>query len=103
MTFDTIALAGVPLAVAIVAVSFQHRRHVFRGAVAIVVFSAVVIVGVLVRADRIAAAQQSVPQSAEWHRGARDTRNTAMTVMPIIGSSLFALGALVLMPPRPSD
>jgi hypothetical protein len=75
---------------------------VFRSAVAIVSFSAFVIVGVLIRADDIAAAHHSVPQSAEWHRGARDTRNVAMTVMPVIGSSLLALAALVLIRVRRS-
>lgn len=58
------------------------------------------IVGVLLQADHIAAAHHSVPPSAEWQRGAGDTRRAACVILPTLGSSLLALTLLVLVPPE---
>jgi hypothetical protein len=102
MSIESIVLTGIALAGAIVAISFPHQPSIHRAAVGLVLVSAALVVGVLLTADHIAAARHAVPQSMEWQRGATDTRNAVMSVLPILGSSLLALSVLVLIPPRRS-
>ena len=100
MSIEAFIAAVAPAAAGILAVTLSHRTRVRRAAIALVLFSATMIVGVLLQADHIAAAHHSMPPSAEWLHGARDTRRAAGTILPTLGSSLVALTLLVLVPPK---
>jgi hypothetical protein len=100
MSIEAFIAAVAPAAAGIVAVTSSHRTSVRRTAIALVLFSATMIVGVLLQADHIAATHHSAPQSVEWQRGARDTRRAAGAILPTLGSSLVALTLLVFVPPK---
>jgi hypothetical protein len=40
------------------------------------------------------------PQSAEWRRGARNTRDAVYTALPLLASTFVALVLLALIPVR---
>lgn len=96
-----IALTLVPVAGAVAAAMFRHSLAVRLIAVAAVLLSTTMTVGVLIAPHRVAEelVHQS-PQSSEWRRGARDTRDAIYGILPVLASSFAALALLAIIPIR---
>ena len=94
-----IVIALVPVVVGVVALRFRHSRAARFSAVAATLLSVSTTLGVLLAPHRVA--EELVhqrPQSAEWQRGARDTRDAIQGILPALGTSLVVLAILAAIP-----
>jgi hypothetical protein len=94
-------LPYVPIVAVLVAVIARHLLLVRLLAVAVILLCVLLSSGALIAPHRIAEelVHQS-PQSAEWQRGARDTRDAVYGVIPVLAASVLALVAMAVLPLR---
>ena len=90
----------LPLIAAIAAATVWRRLAVRFIAVAVMALCVLAPSGGLIAPHRLAAERLGTPPSAEWDRGARDTRDVVYTIVPILASGFCALGLLALRPVR---
>jgi phosphate/sulfate permease len=94
-----IILLLLPVLAVIGVLAFRGRRGVRFAAVALVLFAVWPVAGSLIAPHRVA--EELVhrsPQSEEWRRGARDTRDAVYQVLPTLVSAFITLAALALIP-----
>jgi hypothetical protein len=94
-------LPYVPIVAVLAAAIARHLLLVRLLAIAVVFLCVLLSSGALIAPHRIAEelVHQS-PQSAEWQRGARDTRDAVYGVLPLLGASFLALVVMAVLPLR---
>jgi hypothetical protein len=91
----------IVVAAALIAAVFRHLLFVRIGAVAVILLCALLASGALIAPHRIAEALvHRSPQSDEWQRGARDTRDAVYGTLPLLAASFLGLAVLALVPAR---
>ena len=93
-----IVLPLLPVLAVICALAFKDRKPARYFAVIVVLVAAFAVAASLIAPHRVAELVQGSPQSEEWRRGARDTRDAVYEVLPTLASALIALTALALIP-----
>jgi hypothetical protein len=99
--FKTLMIV-LPLVAAITAATLRHRFAIRLIAVAVTASTFLVGLAGLIAPHRLAEEKRGGQQSAEWDRGALDTRNVVYTVIPLFVSSFGGLALLALSPVRTS-
>lgn len=97
--FKTLLIV-LPLAAAVAAATLRHRFAVRLIAFAVIASTYLVGLAGLMAPHRLAEEMRGTPQSAEWSRGAMDTRDVVYTVIPLLVSSFAGLALLALRPVR---
>lgn len=89
----------IPIVTAIGALAFRNRTGIRISAVVVIVASGLSLSGALIAPHRVAEefVHQS-PQTEEWRRGARDTRDAVYQALPILAAAFVGLAALALVP-----
>ena len=100
VSVNTLLIVAVVAIVAIAAV-FRHLLLLRVAAVGLVLLCSLLVATGLLAPHRLAAERVGESsRSAEWQRGARDTRDAVYGVLPLLSAAVVALAVLALIPPR---